>query len=332
MRRNRHSLTLTTFTHAFLLSQVAHLEQYAYIVVLPVATMTAALATMTAALMPREAESAVDDGDDNSSLDCLAEWFIDKQYTLRCYSFTPALPITSSPLHSLSALPVPLSSSSLNIPAYSLYQATTAYDLTGQILWPGTDILSCFLLSPLSSSLLPCSPSSCLCLELGAGIGLLSLLLLHRFHPPQLIATDHNSTVLSLLSRNLALQSASSSSTAVSVLPLEWSAASVSASLPLLSSSSLPVLIVASELVYSVDAVQDLIACIAAVLRQSSRGGIAVLSWLTRWRTVDSALYAAIDSQSMRSREVQLDSFMQLQSLSPQLRADGHLLLLSVEK
>ena len=262
------------------------------------------------------------EGDD--SLSSLDDLFIDKSYTLRHYTFTPAHPITSftTPSAILTTASAPL----YQVSAYSLHQATTAYDLTGQLVWPATDILASYLLSPLASTVLA-PPLSVL--ELGCGVGLLSLLCLHLSPPPvALHCTDHNPHVLSLLQTNLALQPQQQQSTltTITIQQLDWRHPGLT-----LLPSNLS-LILGSDLVYSTVDVEALIRLLYAILSRH-RMAVAVVSWLTRWHNVDRHMYDTLAQLKAGSgggglvwEEVGLGEFMRLELFDDRVGRDGHLL------
>ena len=222
------------------------------------------------------------------------------------------------------------------------------YDLTGQTLWPATDILSAFLLSPLPSTILPPHllplPSATF-IELGAGTGLLSLLLLHLLPPRALTITDHNPTVLALIRANLALLPPPPTSFPYPTpltLTLDWRSPPPSPPLPTPSPHEI---LIGSDLVYSIDDVTALIKFVARRLRAAHGGGggvgvgvggggkgqrgIFVLGWLTRWGGVDAALYEAMRGEGLEWEEVALNRFMRVEAVSQAVRDHGHLLLIT---
>ena len=273
--------------------------------------------------------AATNDEEEDTTLTSLDDLFIDKSYTLRHYTFTPAQPITSA-----STPPIPTSTPPAtitatppyHITAYSLHQATTAYDLTGQLVWPATDILASYLLSSLASTLLA-PPLSVV--ELGCGVGLLSLLCLHLSPPPvALHCTDHNPHVLSLLQTNLTLQQQQQPiPTHITTQPLDWRDPDLSRLPPHLS------LILGSDLVYSTVDVEALVRLLYAILARH-RSAVAVVSWLTRWHNVDQHMHDTLELLKAENgsegglvwEEIELEGFMQLELFDERVGRDGHLL------
>ena len=271
--------------------------------------------------------------EDDGSLTSLDDLFIDKSYTLRQYTFTPAHPITSTTTPPTS--PTTATSPPYHLSAYSLHQATTAFDLTGQLVWPATDILASYLLSAAAAKVLA-PPLSVV--ELGCGVGLLSLLCLHLTPPPvALHCTDHNPHVLSLLQTNLALQQQpqqqQATPTHVTTQQLDWRHPDLTLLPPNLS------VILGSDLVYSTVDVEALVRLLHSILSRH-RNAVAMVSWLTRWHNVDQHMYdtlhqLAADNGSGSGgssggglvwEEVGLDVFMQLELFDERVRRDGHLL------
>eukprot|EP00727_Mastigamoeba_balamuthi_P008896 m51a1_g4629 putative C-tail anchored protein, methyltransferase and zinc finger domain (1097) ;mRNA; f:320106-324918 len=101
--------------------------------------------------------------------------FINKAYTEREYAFGPGLTVTLA----------------------SLAAASTDYDLTGQVVWPASLLLSWFLVSRRGPQLRVQSV-----LELGAGAGLAGLVAARMCR--RAVLTDCSGVVLEVLARNVA--------------------------------------------------------------------------------------------------------------------------------
>lgn len=97
-----------------------------------------------------------------------------------------------------------------------LPSASTDYDLTGQLVWPGAELLNHHLAQ--CSDLL----TGCSIIELGSGVGVTGLLC-SRFCR-QIVLTDHNEIVLKVLKQNIDLQLSSgiSSCAEITAEKLEW--------------------------------------------------------------------------------------------------------------
>ncbi|XP_057801061.1 protein-lysine N-methyltransferase EFM3 [Salvia miltiorrhiza] len=96
---------------------------------------------------------------------------------------------------------------------YCLQSASTDFDLTGQMVWPGAELLNDYL-SKNSDILQGCSV-----IELGSGVGVTGILC-SRFCR-EVVMTDHNDEVLKILTRNIVLDD-SSKNTICSAEKLEW--------------------------------------------------------------------------------------------------------------
>lgn len=100
---------------------------------------------------------------------------------------------------------------------FCLQSASTDFDLTGQLVWPGATLLNNYL------SKNPEMLSRCSVIELGSGVGVTGILC-SRFCC-EVILTDHNEEVLKILNKNIDLHSStdnSNGSAGLMVEKLEW--------------------------------------------------------------------------------------------------------------
>ncbi|XP_042436855.1 protein N-lysine methyltransferase METTL21A-like isoform X1 [Zingiber officinale] len=97
-----------------------------------------------------------------------------------------------------------------------LRSASTDYDLTGQVVWPGAVLLNNYLTE--NAGML----HGCSIIELGSGIGITGILC-SRFCR-EIVLTDHNVEVLEIIRKNIELQSSLDDpcSAGLSALKLEW--------------------------------------------------------------------------------------------------------------
>lgn len=129
------------------------------------------------------------DSDDDDTV-CLGEsFFIDDNYELTTFTFGS---------HVLQLL--------------CLQSASTDFDLTGQLVWPGARLLNEYLSN--NGDLL----QGCSAIELGSGVGVTGILC-SRFCN-EVVLTDHNDEVLKILKKNIDLHESSES--ALSAMKLEW--------------------------------------------------------------------------------------------------------------
>lgn len=89
------------------------------------------------------------------------------------------------------------------IDVYCLQSSSTDYDLTGQMIWPGADLMNSFILK--NSHIF----QGMSIIELGSGVGITGLLCAQFCQ--KVVMTDHNDTVLKVLKRNVELQKSSCS-------------------------------------------------------------------------------------------------------------------------
>ncbi|XWS73636.1 hypothetical protein CRYUN_Cryun02cG0145400 [Craigia yunnanensis] len=100
---------------------------------------------------------------------------------------------------------------------FCLQSASTDFDLTGQLVWPGAMLLNDYL-SKNAEMLQGCSM-----IELGSGVGITGMLCSRFCH--QILLTDHNEEVLKILRRNIELNSSSENPSCCAALEaekLEW--------------------------------------------------------------------------------------------------------------
>ncbi|KAL8483753.1 hypothetical protein ACS0TY_026438 [Phlomoides rotata] len=88
---------------------------------------------------------------------------------------------------------------------YCLQSASTDFDLTGQLVWPGAELMNDYL-SKNADMLQGCS-----IIELGSGVGITGILC-SRFCS-EVVMTDHNTEVLKILTRNIELHDSLKTST-----------------------------------------------------------------------------------------------------------------------
>ncbi|KAJ1292125.1 hypothetical protein BS78_02G368500 [Paspalum vaginatum] len=96
-----------------------------------------------------------------------------------------------------------------------LRAASTDFDLTGQLVWPGAVLMNNYL------SQHPETVKGCSVIELGSGVGITGILC-SRFCK-EVVLTDHNDEVLEIIKKNIELQSCSENTQAVlTAKKLEW--------------------------------------------------------------------------------------------------------------
>ncbi|XP_024531491.1 protein-lysine methyltransferase C42C1.13-like isoform X1 [Selaginella moellendorffii] len=101
------------------------------------------------------------------------------------------------------------------IPVLSLQCSSTDYDLTGQIIWPGTELLLNYIVDHSQSF------QGASIIELGSGVGVTGLLC-GRIGCRKVVMTDHNDIVLKIMRKNVALQQDTALLSRIACEKLEW--------------------------------------------------------------------------------------------------------------
>ncbi|XP_048325211.2 uncharacterized protein LOC107410619 isoform X2 [Ziziphus jujuba] len=100
------------------------------------------------------------------------------------------------------------------IQLFCLHSASTDFDLTGQLVWPGAMLLNDYISK--NSELLQGRSV----IELGSGVGITGILC-SRFCR-EVVLTDHNEEVLRILKKNVELHSSSQNHNGLAAEKLEW--------------------------------------------------------------------------------------------------------------
>ncbi|KAL4380148.1 hypothetical protein AHAS_Ahas04G0004500 [Arachis hypogaea] len=107
---------------------------------------------------------------------------------------------------------------SQDIQLFCLQSASTDFDLTGQLVWPGAMLLNDYLSKNVEML------RGCTAIELGSGVGITGILCSRFCH--KVVMTDHNEEVLKILNKNIELHSCSDntspSSRGLFANKLEW--------------------------------------------------------------------------------------------------------------
>lgn len=180
--------------------------------------------------------------------------FLNESYTLRDFTFGDVnLQINCSP------------------------SASTDYDLTGQVLWPGASVLSSYLASNTPMLL----QHICAC-ELGAGLGLVGLLCGQYCHT---VLTDHNEVVLRVLEQNAKLNKRGPE---LRCAVLEWkSDTDISSVLALSPEGKGYDLLLGADVCYDANAVPALLAAASRLLLRTA-DSVFYLGYVSRWTMIDA--------------------------------------------
>ncbi|KAJ1424075.1 S-adenosyl-L-methionine-dependent methyltransferase [Sesbania bispinosa] len=88
---------------------------------------------------------------------------------------------------------------SQDIQLFCLHSASTDFDLTGQLVWPGAMLMNDFLSKNVEML------QGCTVIELGSGVGITGILCSRFCH--KVVLTDHNEEVLKIIKKNIELHS-----------------------------------------------------------------------------------------------------------------------------
>ena len=215
---------------------------------------------------------------------------------------------------------------------YALKDATTAFDLTGQIVWPATEILGAYILSTCTKSATSEQLHSPLfsqraVVELGSGCGVISMLLSKLQLCSKCSATDHNPHVLQLIQQNIEYMSVHHpQSTPMAAQLLEWGDEHAQLIAGIKADTEVPYTFIGSDICYSIDAVHQLMKTIATLLSTQRQPAQFVMSYVKRWNTVDAAVYSEAQQNGLRIVDTPLHTFMDVH----ERLCDGHLFVLTL--
>ncbi|KMZ71015.1 hypothetical protein ZOSMA_18G01130 [Zostera marina] len=130
---------------------------------------------------------------DDDDIVCLESFFVNRNYEVSTFTFGSHV-----------------------IPLFCLQSASTDYDLTGQLVWPGAILMNNYLSK--NAEILQGHSV----IELGSGVGITGILC-SRFCN-EVVLTDHNDEVLEILNKNIELQRSSGTivSAGLNAEKLEW--------------------------------------------------------------------------------------------------------------
>jgi len=208
-----------------------------------------------------------------------------------------------------------------------LKSATTAHDLTGQIVWPACILLSWYILSQRTVG----DSNHTIVVELGAGCGL-SGFIASKFSECVYI-TDGSEEVINLLHRNQQFLQASN----VTIQKLLWGKKSqVEALMSAISfrdyqGGARPVTVLGADVVLWPQMVLSLLHTVLLLLARCPRSSRCFISYVERATSTTALFFASAARMGLRLEEVSL-SF--LPSDEPSLRSSStgqHLYLLTVD-
>ncbi|KAJ8751401.1 hypothetical protein K2173_016604 [Erythroxylum novogranatense] len=185
---------------------------------------------------------------------------------------------------------------------FCLQSASTDFDLTGQLVWPGAMLMNDYL-SKNAEMLKGCS-----IIELGSGVGVTGILC-SRFCN-QVVLTDHNEEVLKILKKNIELHASSENCAELVAEKLEWGNSDhinhivqkYSEGFDLILGADIYILIVSFP--FQQLSIPPLFNTVEQLLRL--RGGKCkfILAYVSRAKTMDSLISREATQNRMRMNEV----------------------------
>ncbi|CAM6093615.1 unnamed protein product [Calypogeia fissa] len=213
-----------------------------------------------------------DDDDDDVCLD--ASFFVNENYQFQTFTFGTE-----------------------TIEVYCLQSSLTDYDLTGQLVWPGAELLAEYLLH--NQSLL----RGASVLELGAGLGVTGLLCAR--YCEHVVLTDYHDTVLKVMQMNVDHQISTSAlqSPNVEVQKLEWGCDDHMNSVLKKHDKGFD-LIIGADICYQESFLPSLMTTIRHLLRQERARSSAILGYVSRFTSMDVAVIREASKLNLEVIEV----------------------------
>ncbi|KAK9154388.1 hypothetical protein Sjap_001868 [Stephania japonica] len=221
-----------------------------------------------------------EEGDDeDDDMVCLDEsFFINDDYKMSTFSFG------SQVVHLL-----------------CLQSASTDYDLTGQLVWPGAVLLNNYLSN--NTAIL----QGCSIIELGSGVGVTGILC-SRFCQ-EILLTDHNEQVLKILKKNIELQPNYETHTnkyaGLAAEKLEWGNVN-DLSLILQRYPSGFDLILGADIYFQQSSIPPLFTTVERLLRhRGAAGSKFILAYVSRAKTMDAMVLSEAVKHGLQVSEVE---------------------------
>ncbi|BBM99218.1 hypothetical protein MPTK1_1g19660 [Marchantia polymorpha subsp. ruderalis] len=212
------------------------------------------------------------DSDDEVSLD--ASFFLNENYQLQTFTFDTE-----------------------SIELYCLQSSLTDYDLTGQLVWPGAELLAEYLLQRRSQM------KGLSVIELGAGLGLTGLLCARLCE--HVVITDYNDTILKVMQMNVDHQVSTGALpvSSAEVQKLDWSVDEHLDSILEKHPQGFD-LVMGADICYQRSYVPLLFRTIRRLLNQQKPGSAALLGYVSRWRSMDTAVCVEAAKLDLDIKEV----------------------------
>ncbi|XP_050369559.1 uncharacterized protein LOC126787702 [Argentina anserina] len=221
--------------------------------------------------MERQGE---EDDDDIVCLD--ASFFIDDNYQLTTFTFGSQV-----------------------LQLLCLQSASTDFDLTGQLVWPGAMLMNDYL-SKNADILQGCSV-----IELGSGVGITGILC-SRFCR-EVVLTDHNDEVLKILNKNIELHASSDNPeycAGLAAEKLEWGNSEQISQILQKYSGGFD-LILGADICFQQSSITPLFDTVEKLLRVRKEGMCKfILAYVSRAKTMDTLVISEATQRKMQINEL----------------------------
>lgn len=203
-------------------------------------------------------------------------FFIDESYVVRSFHYGP---------HS--------------IDVFCLQSSATDYDLTGQMIWPGAELMNKFILK--NSQIFQGHSI----IELGSGVGLTGILC--GIFCAKVVMTDHNDRVLKVLKRNIELQGSHNkyNNENITCEKLEWGNREQLTHILEKHPQGFDV-ILGADICYQQDSICSLFETIQILLySKQDNVGKCILAYVSRAKSVDATIVKEAHDHKLEVHEIE---------------------------
>ncbi|KAM5584772.1 hypothetical protein ABKV19_004233 [Rosa sericea] len=215
------------------------------------------------------------EGEDDDIV-CLDKFFIDDNYQLTTFTFGSQV-----------------------LQLLCLQSASTDFDLTGQLVWPGAMLLNDYLSK--NAEIL----QGCTVIELGSGVGITGILC-SRFCS-QVVLTDHNEEVLKILNKNIELHASADNPeycAGLAAEKLEWGNSEQISQILQKYSRGFD-LILGADMCFQQSSITSLFDTVEEFLRVRKEGKCKfILAYVSRAKTMDSLVISEAARRKMQINEL----------------------------
>lgn len=177
-----------------------------------------------------------------------------------------------------------------------LRAASTDFDLTGQLVWPGAVIMNNYL------SQYPEIVNGYSVIELGSGIGITGILCSHFCK--EVVLTDHNDEVLEIINKNIELQSCSENAHAVLTSEkLEWGNSDHLSSIIEKHPGGFD-LVLGADICFQQSSISCLFDTVERIVRIKAGKCRFILAYVSRTKVMDALVLKEAEKHGMRVEEV----------------------------